>query len=150
MSTTVCTDPPRTVPANKNTNILLRFPLKGQFIQKFVIIYPPSYHSKPVWVSFLCWTQKKIFWRMLVIKQLSSIVFLSLLWKSMGTKNCLVLQNIFFCVQHKRNLYRFVMTWGWVNYDTIFILGRTVPLSYEVIFECSLNIQNVQFLNVFS
>ncbi len=26
--------------------------------------------SERVWVSFFCWTQKKIFWRMLVIKQL--------------------------------------------------------------------------------
>ncbi len=37
---------------------------------KIFIIYSPSWCSKPVRVSFLCWTQKKIFWRMLVIKQL--------------------------------------------------------------------------------
>ncbi len=27
-----------------------------------VIIYPLSNCSKPVWVCFFCWTQKKIFW----------------------------------------------------------------------------------------
>ncbi len=34
------------------------------------IIYSPSSCSKPVWISLFCWTQKKIFWRMLVTKQL--------------------------------------------------------------------------------
>jgi len=33
-----------------------------------VIIYSPSCHSKPVWLSFFCWTQNKIFWRILVTK----------------------------------------------------------------------------------
>ncbi len=32
-----------------------------------VIIYSSSCYSKPVWVSLFCWTQKKIFWRMLLI-----------------------------------------------------------------------------------
>ncbi len=39
-------------------------------------------------------------------------------------------QNIFFCVQHKRNFYRFGTTWGWVNDDNILIWGWTVSLSY--------------------
>ncbi len=49
----------------------------------------------------------------------TSIVFLYLLWKSMGTRNCLVLQNIFSCVQHKKETYRYWMTWGWVSADKI-------------------------------
>ncbi len=35
----------------------------------------------------------------------TSIVEKEILWKSMGTKNCLVLQNILFCVQHKKETY---------------------------------------------
>jgi len=33
--------------------------------EKSLIIYSPSTSScfRPVWVSFFCWTQKKIFWR---------------------------------------------------------------------------------------
>ncbi len=34
------------------------------------VIYSPSICCKSAWVSFLCWTQKTIFWRMLVTKQL--------------------------------------------------------------------------------
>jgi len=29
----------------------------------YVIIYSPSSCCKPVWVSFFCWTQRKVFWR---------------------------------------------------------------------------------------
>jgi len=35
-----------------------------------VIIYSPSICFKPVWISFFCWTQKKISWRTSVTKQL--------------------------------------------------------------------------------
>ncbi len=35
-----------------------------------VIIYSQSSCSKPAWDSFFCWTQKKIFWRMVVTKKL--------------------------------------------------------------------------------
>ncbi len=35
----------------------------------FFIIYSPSCLSKPIWVTFLCWTQKKIFWRILKKKK---------------------------------------------------------------------------------
>ncbi len=41
----------------------------------FVIIYSPSCCSKPVWVSFFCWTQNMIFWRMLVTKQLMVAIY---------------------------------------------------------------------------
>ncbi len=36
-----------------------------------VIIYSPSSCSKPVWVSFFCWAQNKLVWRMLVTRQLT-------------------------------------------------------------------------------
>ncbi len=57
------------------------------------LIYSSYTCSKPVWVYFFCWTQKKIFWRLLVTKQLTAaidlprIVFFSTLWKSMVTVN---------------------------------------------------------------
>ena len=73
-----------------------------------VIIYSLSSCFKPV--SFFCWTQKKIFWRMLIARQLMVAIdfhsiFFFLLWKSMGSISRLVtnfLQNIFFCVQQKK------------------------------------------------
>ncbi len=81
---------------------------------------------------FFCWTQKKIFWRRLVTKQLTvAIDFHSMdkiLYKSMATINCLVtiiLQNTFCCVQQKKETH----IWVWVNDDRIFILGWTIPLS---------------------
>ncbi len=51
--------------------------------ENVVTIYSPSCRSKPVWVSFLCWKQKKIFWR----TKLSLIPIDTL---SMGTINCLI------------------------------------------------------------
>jgi len=35
-----------------------------------LIIYSPSSCYKPVWVSFFCWGQRKIFWRTIGTKQL--------------------------------------------------------------------------------
>jgi len=50
--------------------LLQTFRVKGIVQPKMKISYSPSSCFKPVWVSFFCWTQKKIFWRMSVIKQL--------------------------------------------------------------------------------
>ncbi len=36
------------------------------------VIYSPSSCSEPVWVSFFCWAQMKIFWRMLENKPLTA------------------------------------------------------------------------------
>ncbi len=45
--------------------------------ERKIVIYLASSCSKPVWVPFICWTQK-IFWRMVVTKQLPvAIDFLS-------------------------------------------------------------------------
>ncbi len=100
----------------------------------------PSNCSKPVWLSFSCWTKKKIFWRMLVTKQLTvatdfhSTFYCSILWKAMATVNSLVtniLQNIFFCAQQKKLLWVWsnlsVRKWWqnshfWVNYSFKLIL----------------------------
>jgi len=78
-------------------------------IQNSVIIYSLSSCFKPVWVSFFCWTQRKIFWRTIGTKQLfATIDFNSRkksLWKSVVPHNCLVpivLQNIFLCIQQKK------------------------------------------------
>ncbi len=38
-------------------------------LRNSIITYLSSSSSKPVWVSFFCWAQRKIFWRMLVTKQ---------------------------------------------------------------------------------
>ncbi len=58
------------------------------------------------------------------------IVRKEILWMSMGTINCLItlmLQNIYFCVQHKEeNSYRFRTIWGWVNYNN-FNFGVNYP-----------------------
>ncbi len=53
-----------------NVSVIKHLPsLKGTVLPK-IIIYSPSGYYKPVWVSFFCWTQKKIFWRIWVTKQL--------------------------------------------------------------------------------
>ncbi len=84
---------------------------------KMAIIYSPSSCSKPVWVSFPCWAQKMIFWRMLVTKQLMVAIDFhnmekKILWKSMAAfilaqKNLIFLlasdtdQNLLHTCKHK-------------------------------------------------
>ncbi len=81
--------------------------------------------------SFLCWTQKMIFWRMLNQTYWLHSIF-PLLWKSWmmhlysafivycHTPTALWIQVIGFRILQNIFLYRFGMTWGWVN-DRIFI-----------------------------
>ncbi len=71
------------------------------------------------------------------------LLFLSIQWKLMGsktniwtpltftvwtkktkTKQTVFKHSSFLCLVEKRMLYRFGMTWGWVNYDRIVILGK--------------------------
>ncbi len=78
-----------------------------------------------------CWTQKMMFGKCWVTKQFlvpidfhSYCFSLSVLWMSMATINYTVsqiLQNIFFCVQQKKETH----TWGWIN---VFIFRWTVSL----------------------
>ncbi len=99
-----------------------------------VIIYSPSSCSKPEWVSFFCWTQKKIFWSILVPNSwrwpLTSIVFSSMPLKSMATVKCSVnphySQYLLLCLAKERNEFRFETSRGWVHYDWVFIWSQTV------------------------
>jgi len=73
--------------------------LKGYSTQNenSVISYSPSSCCKPVWVSFFCWTQRKIFWRKSGTKRLFRK-------KVNGAKVPIVLQNIFLCIQQKKEI----------------------------------------------
>ncbi len=89
--------------------------LKYQFWCYVFMLWPISLkvivHPKMM-ISFLCWTQKKIFWRMLLIKQLMvPIDFHRISFPIIevnGDQQLLVLQKIFFC--EERNVYRFGIT----------------------------------------
>ncbi len=85
-----------------------------------IVIYSPSCRSNPVWVSFLCWTQKMIFWRMLVIKQLMvSIEFHSISFRTMEVNGDKQLKYsskyLLLWSTEERNLYRFGIKSWWVN-----------------------------------
>ncbi len=84
--------------------------------------YSPSCGSKPVGVSFLCWTQNKIFWR---TKQL-------LVTTDSRERNTMEVNGVIASIFQNRNSYRFGKTWGWVNDDNIFILGWAIPLNTSV------------------
>ncbi len=70
--------------------------------KKYVIIYSPSSYSKPVWVSFFCWTQ---FWRVVITKQLMVRIDFCSMEKIVNTINLFFPKNIFFCVQQKKKMY---------------------------------------------
>ncbi len=95
-------------------------PLKGSV---------PSCHSEPVYVSFLCWTQKKIseeFWRtkqMLVLND-----FFSRERNTMEVNGDHQLFDYQYSSKYLHNSYRFGTKWGWVKDDNIFIFGWTIPL----------------------
>ncbi len=110
-----------------------------------VIIYSPSRSSKPVWMSLLCWTQRKIFWRMWETQQQFWVtidfcgIFIPTMAVNVAPKQpgykfsskCLPL-----CSAEQRNSYRFGNTWGLVNDDRIFIFGWTIPLSRTTTYGC--------------
>ncbi len=88
-------------------------------------------------MSLFCWTQRKIFWRMWETEQFwGTIDFHSIYYSYYGSQWCpktAWLQTFFkylpLCSAEQRHSYRFGTTWGWVNDDTIFIFGWTIPLS---------------------
>jgi len=86
--------------------------------QQHVILYPSSSCFKPVWGSFFCCTQKKIFWRMLMdpIDSREKRYYVK-----KGSMGSIILQNIFFWVQQKKEIHD-------INYDRIFIFKWTIPL----------------------
>ncbi len=54
------------------------------------------------------------------------------------------------CSAEQRNSYRFGTTWGWVNYDIIFIFGWTIPLSLNNISDQTycINSLNLTFISI--
>jgi len=106
-------------------------------------------------ISLLCCTQRKIFVRMFVTKQISppidchSIFFPTVLvnvgrdllgYKHSSKYLCL-------CSAEQRNLYRFGTTWGGLNDDRIFIFGWTIPLSEKQVSGCFNYIFLIQFFS---
>ncbi len=101
-----------------------------------VIIYSPSTCSKPVWGSFLCWAQNKIFWRMLVTKQLlvTSDVhrfffyFFFYIMRVNGYSQLFGYQHsskyLLLCSTEERNSCSFGTSWRWVNDKRISNLGE--------------------------
>ncbi len=97
---------------------------------KIVILYSPSSCFTPEFLYFFCWTQKKIFWRMLVIKQLAAI---DIKWKY----NCgqWLQSTVPLPVFSKDHLLSFEKnwiekTWG-VNDDTMYIFGWTITFTHH-------------------
>ncbi len=73
-----------------------------------LLSYSPSSYSKPVRVSFFCWTQKKISWGMLVTKQLTVAI------------------DIYSMAKHTESQW-LPSIWGWVNNERMFIFEWTIP-----------------------
>ncbi len=68
---------------------------------KIISFFTPSSCYKPAFIYFFCWTQKKIFWRIRVTEHLLVPIDFhrrKILWKSMGTINCLVTHTVLFFV----------------------------------------------------
>jgi len=87
-------------------------------------------------VSFFCQTQRKISRRTIGTKQLfGTIDFHSRKKNTMEVNDAPQLFGsnrssgyLPLCSSEHRNSYRFATTWGWVNYDRIFIFGWSLPL----------------------
>jgi len=88
--------------------------------EKFVIIFLPSSCSKPLWVSFFCWTQK-IIWRMLVTRQLLDPID----FHCRKVSGCCQLSGY----QQSSKYLLLCSTKERDSNDTIFILGWTIPLT---------------------
>jgi len=80
------------------------------------IIFSPTSCSKPVWVSFFCWTQKKTFWWTSVTRQLMD---------SMGKLPTFFKISYFDYNRRKEkwNIYRFGTTCGWENDNKKYFSG---------------------------
>ncbi len=119
------------------------------------VVYPLSSCSKPVWDSLICWSQKKIFWRMLVTKQLIVAIDVHS-WNGylqlFGYQHSL--KCIFVCSTEKINSYRFGTREGRVNDNRIFIYVWAVPLKavwneqQPCLFECIFFLAWLQFFDL--
>ncbi len=88
-------------------------------------------------MSLFCWTQRKIFWRKFVTRLFwGTIDFHSRRENTMEVNGAPELlcfphssEYLPLCSAEQTHSYGFGTTWGWVNDDTIFIFGWTIPLS---------------------
>ncbi len=88
-------------------------------------------------MSLFCWTQRKIFWRMLETEQFwGTIDSHSIFFPTMEVNGApkqpgykLSSKYLPLCSAEQRNSYRFGTTWGNQQMMTIFIFGWTIPLS---------------------
>ncbi len=89
---------------------------KGKVHPKMkIVIFSPSICSKPVWISFSCWMQKKIFWRMFVTKQLTVAIDFHSMKKS-----------TYFVFSRRKKLIQV-----WNKWSTIFILSELSPYDWR-------------------
>ncbi len=100
--------------------------LKWYFPPKMKIVtYLASSNSKPVWISLLCWTQRKIFWRKFVSRLFwDTIDFHSRKKNTMEVNGAPELlcfphssEYLPLCSAEQRHSYSFGTTWGRVNDD---------------------------------
>ncbi len=101
-------------------------------------IFSASCCYKPIWIYLFCWTQKKVFWRMLVATDFHSMKTKTL-WKSMATSNCLVssiLQNIIFCLEQHEGECMILGELSPVNFYIRTTLTLSHSLSVELYFFC--------------
>ncbi len=66
------------------------------------------------------------------IRKLSDLIKNILTWRS----------------EDERRSCRFVMTWGWVINDVIYIFGWTIPLSVKINFHCKISIRYITNLKM--
>jgi len=70
-------------------------------------------------IDFLCWTQKKIFYIVLVTRQFTEVIDLIYIFPTMQVNGCRQLSGYqhslkyLFCSAEEINSYRFWTTWGW-------------------------------------
>lgn len=84
-------------------------------VHPIINIYSSSCRSKPVWLTF--------FWGMRYFLSIQSQKCLVLFWTPltliMWRKTTVNIFNISYFVMHRRKLYRFGTTWGWLNNDNV-------------------------------
>ncbi len=113
-----------------------------------VIIYSPLGYSKPAWVSFFCWTQKKIFWRIWITKQLMVLFFFhSMEINTMEVKGDINFFSFFLPPPPPLSSKYLLLcsteqtSRGWVNDDRIFIFGWTIPLKWFLKYNVTLRME---------
>jgi len=104
--------------------------------------------------SFCCWTQKMIFWRMLVARQfLDPIhfysIFFFLQWNQWVPSTVWIPTKYhLLCSTEERNSNRFGTVCGWVNDDRIFLtilLTTSLKLSHVLLFNSFCFVVNSPF-----